>query len=131
MSSFEILAAVLSLAAGLGYVNHRFLHQPASIALMAMSLCLSLGLLAAAHLHWISVAPVREILDRIDLDQTLLHGMLGALLFAGALHVRLADLREEWLAVGLLALVGTYPSANACCSARSSPPPIRSPCSRS
>jgi CPA1 family monovalent cation:H+ antiporter len=107
MSTFEILALVLSLAAGLGYVNHRVLHQPASIALMAMSLCLSSGLLAAAHLKWLSVVPVTELLERIDLDATLLHGMLGALLFAGALHVRLEDLREQWLAVGLLALVGT------------------------
>ncbi|MBL8743990.1 MAG: sodium:proton antiporter [Myxococcales bacterium] len=54
-----------------------------------------------------SVAPLTSILDRIDFDDTLMHGMLGALLFASALHVRLDDLREEKLAVSLLALFGT------------------------
>ena len=33
--------------------------------------------------------------------------MLGALLFAGALHIRLDELREQRLAVSLLALLGT------------------------
>jgi CPA1 family monovalent cation:H+ antiporter len=107
MSAFEILALVISLTAALGYVNHRWLHQPASVALMALSMVLSVSLLTAAKLGWVDAAPLKALLDRIDLDETLLHGMLGALLFAAALHVRLTDLKEEWLSVGLLALVGT------------------------
>jgi CPA1 family monovalent cation:H+ antiporter len=107
MSAFEILATLLSLAAALAYLNHRWLHRPASIALMAMSLCLSLGTLLAARCGWVRVEPIARLLDRVALDQTLLHGMLGALLFAGALHVRVADLKQQWLTVGLLALAGT------------------------
>jgi CPA1 family monovalent cation:H+ antiporter len=107
MSAFEVLAALLSLAALFAYANHRWLRQPASIALMAMTLVLSLALLAASRAGWLRVEPIVAILDRVNFNQTLLHGMLGALLFAGALHIRLSDLREHRLAVSMLALVGT------------------------
>ncbi len=107
MTVFQTLAALLTLAAAFAYVNHRWIRQPASIALMAMTLALSVALLAASRFGWLDVAPVTRVLDRIDFDDTLLHGMLGALLFAGALHIRMDDLREERLAVTLLALVGT------------------------
>ena len=107
MSAFEMLAALITLAAIFAYVNHRWVHQSASIALMAMTLLLSLALLAVDALGWASVAPLTSVLDRVDFDDTLMHGMLGALLFASALHVRLGDLREEKVAVSLLALFGT------------------------
>jgi CPA1 family monovalent cation:H+ antiporter len=107
MSAFEILAALLTLAAAFAYVNHRWIRQPASIALMAMTLGLSLALLGVDRLGWVRVAPLTLLLDRINFDDTLLHGMLGALLFAGALHIQLDDLREHKLAVSILALVGT------------------------
>ena len=41
---------------------------------------------------------------------TLLHGLLGLLLFAGALHIDLRDLGQERLAIGVLALGGTLVS---------------------
>jgi CPA1 family monovalent cation:H+ antiporter len=46
------------------------------------------------------------MLGSIDFDRTLLHGFLGFLLFAGALHVNLDDLRKDGLVIGLLATVG-------------------------
>jgi CPA1 family monovalent cation:H+ antiporter len=107
MSAFETLAALLTLAAAFAYVNHRWIRQPASIALMAMTLALSIVLLGAHRLGWVHVQALKSVLDRIDFDDTLLHGMLGALLFAGALHIRLDDLKEQRLAVSILALVGT------------------------
>ena len=33
-----------------------------------------------------------QLLHTVDFDETLLHGMLSFLLFAGAIHVNLADL---------------------------------------
>ncbi|HEX4337221.1 MAG TPA: sodium:proton antiporter [Polyangiaceae bacterium] len=107
MSAFDTLAALLTLAAAFAYVNHRWMHQPASIALMAMTLALSLALLGVARLGWVRVEPLTLVLDRVNFDDTLLHGMLGALLFAGALHIRIDDLHEQKLAVCALALAGT------------------------
>ena len=107
MSAFQTLAALLTLAAVFAYVNHRWMHQPASIALMAMALGLSLTLLGVDRLGWVQVEPLMLAMDRINFNDTLLHGMLGALLFAGALHIRVGDLREQQLAVSILAVVGT------------------------
>ncbi len=107
MSAFETLATLLCLAAAFAYINHRWLRRPASIALMAMTLALSLALLVASRMGVLRVAPVLTVIDRIHFDQALLHGMLGALLFAGALHIRLDDLREHRLTVFGLAVFGT------------------------
>ncbi len=107
MSAFQTLAALLTLAAVFAYVNHRWMHQPASIALMAMALSLSLTLIGVDRLGWVQVEPLMLAMDRINFNETLLHGMLGALLFAGALHVRVGDLKEQQLAVSILAVVGT------------------------
>lgn len=107
MTGFETLAALLTLAAFFAYVNHRWIRQPPAIALMAMTLTLSLLLIGVDRLGLVRVAPFTSVIDRIKFDDTLLHGMLGALLFAGALHIPIADLREQKLAVSVLALVGT------------------------
>jgi CPA1 family monovalent cation:H+ antiporter len=108
MSAFETLAVLLTLAAAFAYVNHRWLKQPASIALMAMAMAVSLVLLALDGADVIRARGLAtQILRQIAFNDTLLHGMLGALLFAGALHVNLSDLRQEGWAVAGLALAGT------------------------
>ncbi len=108
MSPFEALAILFTIAASFGYVNHRWLKQPASIALMSMALVASLLLVAVDRL---GVLHVREgatlLLERTNLHRTLLHGVLGAMLFAGALHIDLVHLRAQGLTVAALALVGT------------------------
>lgn len=47
-----------------------------------------------------------ELLAAVDFNQALMHGMLSFLLFAGALHVDLAELAERKWAVGFLATAG-------------------------
>lgn len=110
MSAYETLGALLTLAATFAYVNHRFLRLPPAIGLMAMSLVLSLVLLAADALGLPVAAATSTWLDKVAFNETLLHGMLGALLFAGALHVNLDDLRKEGAVVAVLALAGTLVS---------------------
>jgi CPA1 family monovalent cation:H+ antiporter len=75
---------------------------------MATALLGSLFILALDAAGVTEVAPrVTELLDQVNLSYALLHGMLGILLFAGALHVNLGDLREFRLPIIVLALVGT------------------------
>ena len=50
---------------------------------------------------------VDALIDHVDLANSLLHGMLGLLLFAGALHVDLGELRELRGPIAALALAGT------------------------
>ena len=108
MTGFQILALLLTIAAVFSYLNYRWIRLPATIGLMAMSLFASILLIGANRLGWLLAPDVAtRILTRIDFDDTFLHGMLGALLFAGALHVDLGELREQRLPVIVLAVGGT------------------------
>lgn len=49
---------------------------------------------------------IRTIVTGIDFSDALLEGMLGLLLFAGALHVGIKDLRAQWLIITLMATFG-------------------------
>jgi len=78
---------------------------------MATALVGSIALLVLDALGAIDLSPrVRELVTQLDFGNTLLHGMLGLLLFASALHIDVADLGTEKAAVGLLALGGTLAS---------------------
>jgi len=50
---------------------------------------------------------VEMLLGRIQFDKALLHGMLGFLLFAGALHIDINDLLERKWSILSLATAGT------------------------
>ncbi len=73
---------------------------------MLIGLALSLGLVAAGTVLPQVEARAVALLDRIDFDETLMNGMLGFLLFAGALHVELNDLAEQKLVIALMATLG-------------------------
>jgi CPA1 family monovalent cation:H+ antiporter len=107
MSPFRVLAALLTLAALFGWINHRWLKLSRTIALMALGLGVSLVLLALDAAGLAVRERAVQVVHAVDFDDTVLHGMLGALLFAGALHVNLGDLAREKLAIGVLAVGGT------------------------
>lgn len=106
MTSFQLAAIVLSLTAALAYVNARLLRLPATVGLMAIALIGSLSLLALDGIG-VDLGAVRSLVAELDFSDTLLHGMLGLLLFAGALHIDVASLGADKLAVTTLALGGT------------------------
>ena len=110
MKLFNILAILITLSAAFSYINHRFIRWPTTIGLMVISLLVSLGLIALGPLGFGLKEDARLLLDSIDFDETLLHGMLSFLLFAGALHVNLTDLARQKYIIGSLATVGVVGS---------------------
>ena len=106
MRLFDILAVLVSLSAAFSYLNHRFLKLPTAIGLMLIALVMSLLLIASGPLGLGLEEDVNAMLRSIDFDETLLHGMLSFLLFAGALHVNLTDLLEQRWVITVLATVG-------------------------
>jgi CPA1 family monovalent cation:H+ antiporter len=108
MTDFQVAAILISLTAGLAYLNARVLRLPSAIGLMATALVGSLIVLALDALEITAVAPrVEQLLDHVNLSYALLHAMLGVLLFAGALHVDLGDLSAQRLPIAVLSVVGT------------------------
>lgn len=103
MRLIDIVAILLSLSALFSWFNQRHLRLPTTIAVMLTTLLMSLGLLALKPVVPGLEHQVRQLLLGIHFDDAVLHGMLGLLLFAGALHVRLEDLaRQRWV-IGILA----------------------------
>ncbi|MFO0676547.1 MAG: sodium:proton antiporter [Polyangiaceae bacterium] len=108
MTAFQILGLLLTLSAAFAYVNFRWIRLPTAIGLMAMALSASVALIVVDGVGWLHLkGPVTVVLDRISFGETLLHGLLGALLFAGSLHIDLAQMRKELGAIVVLAIVST------------------------
>lgn len=106
MTIFQIIAATLTFAALGGYLNFRFIHLPATIGNMVFALLVSLVMIAVGAMDIINLDPVRDSIDSIDFSHIVLHGMLSFLLFAGALHINLHDLKQVKWPVGILATFG-------------------------
>lgn len=106
MRLFDIIAILLTLSAIFSWFNHRYFKLPTVIGLMLIALVMSLVLQLPLPFFADLEVQAAEMLAQIDFDETLLHGMLSFLLFAGALHVNLNDLaRQRWV-IGVLATVG-------------------------
>ncbi len=110
MSLFEIAAILLTLAALFSYFNERYVGMPTTIGLMFISLVISLGLIAMANFGLDVESRAESVLAEIDFSELLLHGMLGFLLFAGALHINLGDLLQQKWIISSLASAGVLTS---------------------
>ncbi len=110
MKLFNILAALVTLSAVFSYLNHRYVRLPTTIGLMLIALLMSIGLILTGPLGLGLEHGVARMLHSIDFEQTLLHGMLAFLLFAGALHVNLEDLAQQRWVIAVLATVGVLGS---------------------
>jgi CPA1 family monovalent cation:H+ antiporter len=111
MGIFDVTAILVTVAAAFSFINYRFIKLPAAIGLMLIALVMSLGLIALAMLGFPGLEQaVERFVLRIDFNETLMHGMLSFLLFAGALHVNLNDLAKQKWVIGTLATVGTVSS---------------------
>ncbi len=108
MSVFDIASALVLLAALFGYLNLRFLKLPPTIGLMIIALVSSLAIILIDQItpsyHMRDI--ISGFVGRIDLNEALMKGMLGFLLFAGALHVNLDDLYERRFTIASLATIG-------------------------
>ena len=109
MSIFSIGAILVGLSAVFGYINHRILHLPHTIGLVVIALAASLSVIGI-DLVIPSVHIAEQItgaLRQIDFNETLMHGMLSFLLFAGSLHADVSAFHKKRLAIGVMAIVGT------------------------
>ncbi|MCZ6696716.1 MAG: sodium:proton antiporter [Acidobacteria bacterium] len=102
MTTFALLAILITITALLSYLNERYLRLPPAIGVMTAALGVSivlilLGQFGLAVDHW-----AEEILRQVDFNAVLMEGMLSFLLFAGALHVNLEDLLgRKWSILSL------------------------------
>lgn len=108
MSPLQIASLILVLAAASGSFNYFFFRLPPSIGILVTALLGSIAILGIdLYLPQLElVGQVRDLVESMQFSGSLLDGMLGLLLFAGALHVSIADLKKEALPVLLMATLG-------------------------
>ncbi len=103
LQSFALIFGIVCL---LSIVNSRWLKFPTTIGLMILSLVL------VVMLYLISpIAPglfqiFCDLIYEADFEELLFEGLLGFLLFAGALHINIKDLARERKFVLLFATLG-------------------------
>ncbi len=105
----DVAAICLVVTALLAYVNHRLTRLPTSIGVMMIALVLSLAMVG---LDTLGVAPglrsyEASFMRSVNFSSVLMQGMLSFLLFAGALHVDLGELKKYRWPVAALAIGGT------------------------
>ncbi len=108
MTLLQITSLLIVLAGAFGAINYLFLRLPSAIGILIVALAASLGVMALdAVLPSFGIDDeLRLLISEIDFSEALLEGMLGLLLFAGALHVKIEDLRAQWRVVALMATIG-------------------------
>ena len=104
MNMFEISSILVSISAALMFINFKFIKMPMTIGVMMLSLIFSMLLILLGGTS--PVIALSEIIEGIDFNETLMHGMLSFLLFAGALHVDISDLLEQKTIILFLATLG-------------------------
>lgn len=90
--SFSIL---IVLSAVFAYINERYLKLPSTIGVMVIALLVSLGLILTDKIFPHIFLEFSSFISSVDFSEVLMGAMLNFLLFAGAIHIRLDDLKEQ------------------------------------
>lgn len=108
MSILQVTAFLIVLAGAFGSVNYFFFRLPSAIGILVVALLASLSVMGIdLLLPDLGIGgQVRAFVQDLSFSRALLEGMLGLLLFAGALHVKLGDLRKQKWVVALMATIG-------------------------
>ncbi|MEJ2102371.1 MAG: sodium:proton antiporter [Desulfobacterales bacterium] len=107
MDILAIVSVLISLSAVFSFINYLYFRLPRTIGLMLFALVLSIVLIVIGRIGWDVRDQAAVLIQRIDFNRLLLQGMLGFLLFAGALHVEANELMQHKWIIFLLATAGT------------------------
>lgn len=100
--SFSILIVLASFFA---YLNLRFLKLPSAIGIMVIAMFSSVFLVVFGKFFPEMLMEFSQLLTGVDFTEVLMGAMLNFLLFAGAVHINIGDLREQKLPIMLFSTV--------------------------
>ena len=103
---YSVLTILLVLTAIFGYVNVRFIRLPATIGIMMISLFCSLLLLIVGKFYPSFIEKPVAFVHAANFETLLMRMMLSFLLFAGAIHVDVHQLRRQIASIATYAFVG-------------------------
>lgn len=95
MELYYSFSVLIVLSAIFSYINERFLKLPSTIGVMVIALLVSLGLIFTDKIFPHTFQEFSTFISSVDFTEVLMGAMLNFLLFAGAIHIRLSDLKEQ------------------------------------
>ncbi|UTZ42355.1 cation:proton antiporter [Vibrio campbellii] len=108
MSVYHTLCFLSAAAMVIAFVNSKIGKMQTTIAITAGSMILSLLILIAGQNDWFHLTEIAtETVTSINFEDFLLKGILGFLLFAGGLGIKLPNLKDQKWEITLLALGAT------------------------
>ncbi len=101
--SFSIL---IVLAALFSYINLRYLKLPSTIGIMLIAMIVSVGLVVAGRSYPHLLDRFSSIFASVNFTEVLMGAMLNFLLFAGAIHISMHDLRKQRIPIIIFSTLG-------------------------
>jgi len=95
MELYYSLSVLIVLASFFAYFNVRFLKLPSTIGIMVLAMAVSIFLVVFGNIFPKPLHRISTLIHGFDFTQVLMGAMLNFLLFAGAVHINLKDLREQ------------------------------------
>ncbi|UXI01574.1 cation:proton antiporter [Photobacterium sp. TY1-4] len=108
MSVYSTLCFLAAAAMIIAFINSKIGKMQTTIAITAGALLLSLGIVIAGQNGWFHLEEIAASqLGEINFESFLLKGILGFLLFAGGLGIKLPNLEDQKWEITVLALAAT------------------------
>ncbi|MGS0524256.1 cation:proton antiporter domain-containing protein [Zobellia nedashkovskayae] len=105
MDLFTIISILMVLVSIFAYINSLFLKLQTTIGTMIISIVFSLGILGLSKLFPELIKFEKDIVGTIDFKNLLMEGLLCFMLFAGAVHVNITELKSQrWKIVAFSSL---------------------------
>ncbi|NTE01419.1 sodium:proton antiporter [Agrobacterium tumefaciens] len=95
MELYYSFSVLIVLASFFSYLNLRYLKLPSTIGIMIIAMISSIVLVLTGSLFPKTFDHFSTLLQDVDFTEVLMGAMLNFLLFAGAIHINLVDLREQ------------------------------------
>jgi len=95
MELYYSLSVLIVIASFFAYLNVRFLKLPSTIGVMVIAMAVSIVLVIFGNVFPHTLRGLSTLVARFDFTELLMGAMLNFLLFAGAIHINMKDLREQ------------------------------------
>lgn len=106
MELYYSFSVLIVLTAIFSYLNLRYLKLPSAIGIMLLAMIVSISLVIAGKSYPDMFTGFTHIIASVDFTEVLMGSMLNFLLFAGAIHISLHDLRKQRIPVMMFSTVG-------------------------
>lgn len=106
MELYYSFSVLIVLTAVFSYLNLRYLKLPSTIGVMLIAMLVSIVLVATGRIYPELFNSALELISSVDFSEVLMGAILNFLLFAGAIHISMHDLRKQRAPIIIFSTLG-------------------------